>query len=57
MRDFNRELNNGHAKIKTFPGAISKEFPHYATPILEDGNFDIAIYILAGTISYETEIN
>ena len=43
MRDFNRELNTGHAKIRTFPGAISKEFPHYLTPALEDGNFDIAI--------------
>ena len=43
VRDFNRELNTGHARIKTFPDAISKEFPHYITPTLEDGNFDIAI--------------
>ena len=43
MTDFNRELNTGHAKIRTFSGAISKEFPHYITPTLEDGNFDIAI--------------
>ena len=43
MRDFNRELNTGHARIRTFPGAVSKEFPHYITPTLEDGNFDIAI--------------
>ena len=43
VRDFNRELDTGHAKIRTFPGAISKEFPHYVTPALEDGNFDIAI--------------
>ena len=57
VRDFNRELTNDHAKIKTFPGASSKEFPHYATPTLEDGNFDIAIYILRWTISYKTEIN
>ena len=42
MRDFNRELNTGHAKIRTFPGAISKEFLHYVTTS-EDGNFDIAI--------------
>ena len=43
MRDFNRELNTGHARIRTFPGAVSKEYPHYITPTLEDGNFDIAI--------------
>ena len=43
MRDFKRELDIGHAKIKTFPGENSKEFPHYITPSLEDGNFDVAI--------------
>ena len=44
VRDFNSELDTGHAKIKTFfPGAISKEFPHYVIPILEDDNFDITI--------------
>ena len=36
VRDFNSELDTGHAKIRTFPGAISKEFPHYVTPKLED---------------------
>ena len=41
--DFNRELDTGHAKIITFPRAISREFPHCVTPTLEDGNFDIAI--------------
>ena len=43
MSDFNRELNTGHVRIRTFPCAVSKEFPHYITPTLEDGNFDIAI--------------
>ena len=43
MRDFNRELDTGHANIKTFSGANSKEFPHYVTPTLVDGNFDVAI--------------
>ena len=42
-KDFNRELDTGYAKIRTFHGAISKECPHYVTPTLEDGNFDIAI--------------
>ena len=43
VRDFIRELDTGHAKIRTFPGAISNKFPHYITPTLEDSNFDIAI--------------
>ena len=43
MCDFSKKLDAGHAKIKTFPGANSKEFPHYVTPTLEDGNFDAAI--------------
>ena len=43
MRDFSRELNTGHAKIRTLPGAISKKFRHYITPTLDDGNFDIAV--------------
>ena len=42
-RDFNRELNTDYAKIRTFPGTTSKEFPHYVTPTLEEGDFDIAI--------------
>ena len=40
MRDFNRELDTGHIKIKTFPGANSKDFPYCAT--LQVGNFDVA---------------
>ena len=43
VRDFNRELNTDYAKIRIFPGTTSKEFPHYVTPTLEDGDFDIAI--------------
>ena len=42
VRDFSSDLDTGHAKIRTFPGAISKEFTHYVTPTLEDGNFVIA---------------
>ena len=43
LRGFNRELNTGHAKIKTFPGVISNGFPRYVTSTLEECNFDIAI--------------
>ena len=43
VRDFNSDLDTGHAKIRTFPGAISNEFPHYVASTLEDGNFNIAI--------------
>ena len=35
MRDFKRELNTV---------VNSKEFPHYITPTLGDGNFDVAIF-------------
>ena len=41
VTEFNREFDTGHAKIKTFPGAHSKEFPHYITSTLE-GYFDVA---------------
>lgn len=40
VRNFNKELDTDHVKIKIFPG---EEFPHYVTPTLEDGNFDVAI--------------
>ena len=43
VRNFNKELDTDHVKIKIFPGGNSKEFPHYVTPTLEDGNFDVAI--------------
>ena len=43
MRDFNRDLDTGHAKIRTFSGVISKQFPYYVAPTLENGNFDKAI--------------
>ena len=43
VKDFSRQLDTDHAKIRTFPDAYSKEFPHYVTPTLEDGNFDMAI--------------
>ena len=42
MRDFHRELDIGHAKIKNFVGAISKEFSHYVKPTLEDSNLNAA---------------
>ena len=40
VRNFNKELDTDHVKIKIFPG---EEFPHYVTPTSEDGNFDVAI--------------
>ena len=43
MRNFNREIDIGHARIKTSPGASSREFSHYGTPTLEDGNLDVVI--------------
>ena len=40
VRDFNCELENGLANIKAFPDTTSRELFHYATPKLEDSNFN-----------------
>ena len=45
VRNFDRELNAGHVKIKTFPTANSREFSQYFTPTLEDSNFDAVILL------------
>ena len=34
VRDFNKELDTGHAKIRTFPGANSKKFSYYVTVVI-----------------------
>ena len=44
-QNFDRELNAGHVKIKTFPSANSREFSQYFTPTLEDSNFDAVILL------------
>ena len=43
FRKFNNEIKNGYAKLKTFPGADSREILHYVSPTLESGNYDSAV--------------
>ena len=43
VREFNNEIKNGYAKLKTFPCSGSREILHYVNPILESGNYDTAV--------------
>ena len=43
MNEFNRHVQRGFAKMKSFPGATSKEMLHYIEPTLKEGSFDTAI--------------
>ena len=46
FRKFNNEIKNGYAKLKTFPGADSREILHSVSPTLESGNYDSLFFIL-----------
>ena len=41
--NWNRALTNGRARFKYFPGATSKELPHYIDATLEESNFEVAV--------------
>ena len=41
--NINRALTNGRARFKYFPGATSKELPHYIDATLEESNFEVAV--------------
>ena len=43
FREFNNEIKSGYAKLKTSPGADSKEILHYVNPTLESGNYGSAV--------------
>ena len=43
MKEFNRELKNGQAYWKQFPGATSQEMAHYCIPTLINENLDTVI--------------
>ena len=43
MKEFNRELKNGHAYRKQFPGASSQEMTHYCIPTLKKDSPDTVI--------------
>ena len=43
MKNFNNDINNGHAYKKVFPGATPKELYHYCTHTLITDNPDTVI--------------
>ena len=43
MKEFNRELENGHAYREQFPGASSQEMTHYCIPTLKKDSPDTVI--------------
>ena len=43
MKEYNRELKNGHAYRKQFPGASSQEMAHYCIPTLKKDSPDTVI--------------
>ena len=42
MRKFNQSTD-GVARLKSFPGATSKELAHHAVPTLKEGSFHTAL--------------
>ena len=43
IHEFNSLVKKGYAKMKSFPGATSKELLHYVDPTLKDGINNTAI--------------
>ena len=43
IHEFNSLVQKGYAKMKSFPGATSKELLHYMDPTLKDGIYNTAI--------------
>ena len=43
VREFNNEIKNGYAKLKTFPCSHSREILYYVSQTLESGNYDSAV--------------
>ena len=43
VREFNKQVKNGYAEFKSFPGCNSEEMLHYIEPTLETGFYDSAI--------------
>ena len=49
--DINRQIQDGTIHDKPLPGAKSTQLNHYVTPTLEEYSYDVAISMLAFTIS------
>ena len=43
IREFDRYITNAAAWLKSFPGATSKELPHYVVPTLQEESFNLAL--------------
>ena len=43
IREFNRSITNATARLKSFPGAASKELTHYVVPTLQEESFSLAL--------------
>ena len=43
IREFNCYITNGTARLKSVPGATSKELTHYVVPILQEESFNSAL--------------
>ena len=43
IREFNRYITNATARLKSFPGATSKELTHYVVPTLQEESFHSAL--------------
>ena len=41
--EFNRYITNATARLKSFPGATSKELTHYVVPTLQEESFNSAL--------------
>ena len=42
VHEFNSLIKKGYVKMKSFPGAASKELLHYIDPTLKDGVYNTA---------------
>ena len=43
IREFNRYITNATVRLKSFPGATSKELAHYVVPTLQEELFNSAL--------------
>ena len=46
IRKFNHYITNATARLKTFPGAASKELTHYVVPTLQEESFNSALILI-----------
>ena len=47
IHEFNCYITNATARLKSFPGATSKELTHYVVPTLQEESFNSALIYIA----------